>query len=74
MADMNGEQDLESQQADNEVPSENVFIPPSVDKVPVLGGITYSHFTHIPEILQQDMNIECVMGVDEAGRGPVLGN
>ena len=71
---MSGEQDLESQQAEIEIPSENVFVPPSVDNASVLSGITYSHFTNIPEILQQDMNIECVMGVDEAGRGPVLGN
>jgi ribonuclease H2 subunit A len=70
---MNGDQDLDSQQVESKISPGNVFMPPSIDNTKVLDGTTYSHFTYLPEVLQKDTNTECVMGVDEAGRGPVLG-
>ncbi|KAK5159162.1 hypothetical protein LTR04_005018 [Oleoguttula sp. CCFEE 6159] len=56
-----------------ETPRDDVFMPPSIDKAKILAGRSYSHFTPIPSTIAADMSTECVLGVDEAGRGPVLG-
>lgn len=56
-----------------ETPPEDVFIPPSINKPQVLGGDSYTHHSPIPPTIKEDMTTECVLGVDEAGRGPVLG-
>ncbi|KAL8769823.1 MAG: hypothetical protein Q9209_004261 [Squamulea sp. 1 TL-2023] len=63
----------ESQETAQEVPARNVFIAPSIHDNDVLVGISYSHITPIPKIIRADPSTECVLGVDEAGRGPVLG-
>ncbi|KAK5276407.1 hypothetical protein LTR16_011264, partial [Cryomyces antarcticus] len=55
-----------------ETPPDDVFMPPSIDKAKILAGRSYSHFTPIPSTIAADMSTECVLGVDEAGRGPVL--
>ncbi|KAI9684695.1 MAG: hypothetical protein M1829_000069 [Trizodia sp. TS-e1964] len=52
---------------------DSVFVAPSVEKTNLLSGVSYSHFSPVPKAIQDDMGIECVLGVDEAGRGPVLG-
>ena len=56
-----------------ETPAEDVFIAPSIDHQRLLNGESYSHFSAIPSQLLEDKSIEVVLGVDEAGRGPVLG-
>jgi len=62
-----------SQALAEETPAENVFIPPSIHKQRVLSGESYTHMSAVPSTLSADVGLECVLGVDEAGRGPVLG-
>ena len=69
MEDLN----LESQDIDHETPAQDVFIAPSIHEAEILSGNSYAHFSPIPKVLADDMTIECVLGVDEAGRGPVIG-
>ena len=58
---------------EQETPTGNVFIPPSIDRSQIVSGVSYSHFSLVPPGLQGEDSAECVLGVDEAGRGPVLG-
>ncbi|KAI4718943.1 ribonuclease H-like protein [Aureobasidium sp. EXF-10727] len=69
------EQNPDSQELDIslQTPPEDVFMAPSIDKVNIAKGDSYSYISPVPKMLQNDMSIECVLGVDEAGRGPVLG-
>lgn len=52
---------------------DTVFQPPSVVLNDITEGKSYTHFSAVPATLRKDMSTECVLGVDEAGRGPVLG-
>ena len=67
------EEQPETQDIVQETPAENVFIPPSVDRTRMLSGQSYSYHSAIPGTVSTNMSTECVLGVDEAGRGPVLG-
>ncbi|KAL1653600.1 hypothetical protein SLS61_003746 [Didymella pomorum] len=73
MADTIEDVEMETQDVEQETPPDNVFIAPSIYKDDVLAGKSYSHFSPIPQQIADDMTTECVLGVDEAGRGPVLG-
>lgn len=64
---------VESQDLADETPVDNIFMPPSIKKQDILAGTSYTHMSPIPENIREDMSTECVLGVDEAGRGPVLG-
>ncbi|KAL4954170.1 ribonuclease H-like domain-containing protein [Aspergillus filifer] len=57
----------------------STFLPPSIDKSLLLAGESYAHFSPAPPDLPQNTDSTAitedylVLGVDEAGRGPVLG-
>ena len=67
--------DIDQEEADvsEETPPSDVFIPPSLHKDAILSGVSYTHLSPIPQAIAQYPDVECVLGVDEAGRGPVLG-
>jgi hypothetical protein len=73
MADMTEDVPMDTQDIEHETPPEDVFMAPSVHRTDELAGKSYSHFSDIPRLIADDMSKEVVLGVDEAGRGPVLG-
>ena len=66
-------EEINSQEVALETPAKDVFIAPSINKGDIVLGRSYTHHSTVPEIINEDPTLECVLGVDEAGRGPVLG-
>ncbi|KAG9231607.1 putative ribonuclease H2 subunit A [Amylocarpus encephaloides] len=66
-----------------ETPVPDVFIAPSIKQDLLHSGSSYTHFSAVPPTLQSKPKGDptqdpqpgpaCALGVDEAGRGPVLG-
>ena len=66
-----------------ETPASEVFIAPSINHEQLFTGSSYTHFSAVPPTLLPTPNAAspdsptpgpaCALGVDEAGRGPVLG-
>ena len=66
-------EEFESQDIAQETPTPDVFIAPSIHEQAILSGKSYTHHSPIPAVISQDLTTGCVLGIDEAGRGPVLG-
>lgn len=66
-------EELEIQDIAQETPAEDVFNAPSIHQDELVAGVSYIHHAPLPDVIKDDLSTECVLGVDEAGRGPVLG-
>ena len=73
MAESQEDVQMDVEEMEQETPPSNVFVAPSISKSDILTGKSYSHFSPTPKQIADDMSGEVVLGVDEAGRGPVLG-
>ncbi|RPB00077.1 hypothetical protein L873DRAFT_1843280 [Choiromyces venosus 120613-1] len=68
-------QQLQEEISDTEIEAakEAAKVLPSIDSAKILRGETYTYHSPIPKAIQEDPTGEVILGVDEAGRGPVLG-
>ncbi|MCJ1479675.1 hypothetical protein MMC13_008361 [Lambiella insularis] len=66
-------EELKPEDVAQETPTRNVFLAPSIHEGDILAGRSYTHHSPIPKTVTDDPMTECVLGIDEAGRGPVLG-
>ncbi|KAF2016632.1 ribonuclease HI large subunit [Aaosphaeria arxii CBS 175.79] len=64
---------MDTEEIEQETPTSGVFMAPSVNRSDIIEGKSYSHYSPIPAAIKDDETQEIVLGVDEAGRGPVLG-
>ena len=73
MEETDSQTQLDSQQIAQETPAKDVFIPPSINARAIYSGESYPHHSPLPASIANDSSTPCVLGIDEAGRGPVIG-
>jgi len=69
--------DSQTSLPDSDVEVSKGFVPPSVHQREQLSkhsSDSYTYHSPIPTAIAGNPDIPCILGVDEAGRGPVLGN
>lgn len=49
----------------------DTFVPPSV--LEKTSYTSHCYFSEIPSEIKENSHLPCILGVDEAGRGPVIG-
>ena len=67
-------EELNPQDIALETPVKDAFIAPSICERDIVLGKSYTYHSAVPKEIVEHKTTECVLGVDEAGRGPVLGN
>ena len=67
---------MECENSEVDVELSKGFIPPSVSNRLGLAkslSESYTYHSPLPRALLEDRTLPCILGIDEAGRGPVLG-
>jgi ribonuclease H2 subunit A len=71
--DENTQTDSQNVPDSQDIPISETFVPPSISIERIFSSESYTHHSPIPKQILADNTIPCILGVDEAGRGPVLG-
>src|SRR4051812_26799890 len=67
---------IDSESDINEPSAEQIslaFLPPSILHPEIIRGSSYTFQSAVPDVIKNDPTAAVTLGVDEAGRGPVLG-
>ena len=70
-------EDSQTSLPDTDVELSKGFVPPSVlqrEQLSKHSSDSYTYHSPIPTAIAANPDVPCILGVDEAGRGPVLGN